>query len=99
MSNFSSIGVSVYEITRDSRVTCPFPVWAGAGVHTETHEGRRQSRAAARLTAARSTAVRSAGDGSHGARSAAGRAGRGAGRLRAPPAIRALVVAAHRPRL
>src|SRR6266568_7653388 len=35
MSNFSSIGVSVYEITHDYRVTCPFPVRRGSRVHTE----------------------------------------------------------------
>jgi len=34
MSNFSSIGVSVYEITHDYRVTCPFPVRRGFRVHT-----------------------------------------------------------------
>ena len=39
MSNFSSIGVSVYEITRDWRVTCPFPPAGDPRVHTETHEG------------------------------------------------------------
>jgi integrase/recombinase XerC len=34
MSNFSSIGVSVYEITHDYRVTCPFRVRRGSRVHT-----------------------------------------------------------------
>jgi integrase/recombinase XerC len=34
MSNFSSIGVSVYEITHDYRVTCRFPVCRGSRVHT-----------------------------------------------------------------
>ena len=34
MSNFSSIGVSVYEIIHDYRVTCPFPVRRGSRVHT-----------------------------------------------------------------
>ena len=48
-------------------------------MHTETHEGCRRRRAAARSVAAR--------------------AGRIAGGFRAPPPIRALAVAAHRPRL
>ena len=34
MSNLSSIGVSLYEITHDCRVTCPFPGSSGIGVHT-----------------------------------------------------------------
>jgi integrase/recombinase XerC len=34
MSNFSSIGVSVYEITHDYGVTCEFPVCRGWRVHT-----------------------------------------------------------------
>src|SRR4249919_3645343 len=34
MSNFSSIGVSVCEITHDCRVTCQFPLCRRPGVHT-----------------------------------------------------------------
>ena len=34
MSNFSSIGVSAYEITRDNRVTCPFRLAGRFRVHT-----------------------------------------------------------------
>ena len=59
MSNFSSIGVSVYEITRDKRVTCPFPPAGVPGVHTETHEGCRRSCAPAR-PAAKANAARPA---------------------------------------
>src|SRR6516225_1965777 len=47
MSNFSSIGVSAYEITRDSRVTWPVPVRAPvAGAHWQ--HGRCPGYAAAR---------------------------------------------------
>ena len=56
MSNFSSIGVSVYEITRDWRVTCPFPPAGDPRVHTETHEGCRRSRGPARRAAQRAAA-------------------------------------------
>src|SRR5579859_1802544 len=87
MSNLSSIGVSVYEITHDCRVAWLFRFWPAApGTHW-AHEGLQ----AAPITGAELAAGN--------ARRAAAADDVGPGRLRASPQVRALAVGAYRPRL
>src|SRR6266571_182402 len=98
MSNFSSIGVSVYESTHDCPLTCPFRVSPRSRVHT----GHMAEDPGCTLgTWPRIQGAHWAHEGRWGTRgtvrSAATCDGHGAGRLRAPPPVRALAVCAHSP--
>src|SRR5271156_1766946 len=92
MSNFSSIGVSRYEIYRDRRVSWSVAARAPIkGAHWP-HDRRGENR--------EECAEESRGKESRGAREPTlARDGRRPGRLRAPPAGRTLPVSAHGPGL